>query len=153
MTAPIRTDTRPTGTADESAVTRPSGTQPAPPAGQGSRRSWHLRANAVVLVYVAFAVLTLVLHGWSSLSMPRWLALHLLLLGALTNAIVTWTEHFAIALLPDWQPSRGGAAARVVGCAPADLEVAVAVEALGEGQGGGGGWDEEVPVREVVGPE
>jgi nitrite reductase (NO-forming) len=28
-----------------------------------------------------------------------WLALHLVLLGGLTNAIVAWSEHFATALL------------------------------------------------------
>jgi len=34
--------------------------------------------------------------GWPP---GRWLALHLVLLGAVTNAIVIWSEHFAAALL------------------------------------------------------
>ncbi len=83
------------------------------PVGQGSRRSWHLRANAVVLAYVALSVLTVALQDWPALPMPRWLAVHLLLLGAATNAIVTWTEHFAVALLRARQPSRRAAASRL----------------------------------------
>jgi nitrite reductase (NO-forming) len=90
----------------------PRDARPAPPTGQGPRRSWHLRANAVVLVYVALAVAALALQG-SALPMPRWLAVHLLLLGAVTNAIVTWTEHFAVALLRAVAPSRRTAAARL----------------------------------------
>jgi nitrite reductase (NO-forming) len=66
-----------------------------------------------VLVYLALAVAALALQG-SSLPMPRWLAVHLLLLGAVTNAIVTWTEHFAVALLRSEAPSRAVAAARLV---------------------------------------
>ncbi|MBC7557902.1 MAG: multicopper oxidase domain-containing protein [Dermatophilaceae bacterium] len=88
-------------------------TGPRPPAGQRPRRSWHLRANAVVLAYVALSILTVVLQGWPALPMPRWLAVHLLLLGAVTNAIVTWTEHFAVALLRARQPSRRAAAGRL----------------------------------------
>ena len=87
--------------------------EPRPPGSQGPRRSWHLRANAVVLAYVALSVLTVVLQGWPALPMPRWLAVHLLLLGAVTNAIVTWTEHFAVALLRARQPSRRAAAGRL----------------------------------------
>jgi nitrite reductase (NO-forming) len=98
----------------------PRDAKPAPPTGQGPRRAWHLRANAVVLVYVALALVCLALQG-SSLPMPRWLAVHLLLLGAVTNAIVTWTEHFAVALLRASAPPRPVAAARLVA-----LNVAVA---------------------------
>jgi len=112
MTIPMAA-TRPTGTANESTSTRIPGPKSAPPAAQGSRRSWHLRANAVVLAYVALAALTVGLHGWPPMPMPRWLAVHLLLLGAVTNAIVTWTEHFAVALLRARQPSRRAAAGRL----------------------------------------
>jgi len=112
MTIPMAA-TPPTGAANKSIGSRIPGLKPTPRAGQGSRRSWHLRANAVVLVYVALAALTLVLHGWPPMPMPRWLAVHLLLLGAVTNAIVTWTEHFAVALLRARQPSRRAAAGRL----------------------------------------
>ncbi len=86
---------------------------PTPPSGQGPRRAWHLRANAVVLVYVALAGAALAMQG-TSLPMPQWLAVHLLLLGAVTNAIVTWTEHFAVALLRSAAPPRVVAAGRLV---------------------------------------
>ncbi|MEP7034684.1 MAG: hypothetical protein ABI662_00650 [Dermatophilaceae bacterium] len=112
MTIRIRANHQLSGVAGGSA-TRPAAPQPPGPAGQGARRSWHLRANAAVLVYVALAALALVLHGWAPLPMPRWLAVHLLLLGALTNAIVTWSEHFAVALLRARQPSRRAAAGRL----------------------------------------
>jgi nitrite reductase (NO-forming) len=36
-----------------------------------------------------------------------WLALHLVLLGGLTNAIVVWSEHFAAALLRVPAPASG----------------------------------------------
>ncbi|WP_396452378.1 cupredoxin domain-containing protein, partial [Actinomadura sp.] len=78
-----------------------------PPAPRRSRSSWHAIANGVVLAWLALTVVAaLVRHD---LPMPRWLLIHLFLLGAVTNAIVTWTEHFASALLrvpapPDWWP-------------------------------------------------
>src|SRR5699024_10507155 len=31
--------------------------------------------------------------------LPAWLPVHLFLLGAVTNAIITWTEHFTVALM------------------------------------------------------
>jgi nitrite reductase (NO-forming) len=114
MTIPVRPATRPTG-------------PPAPPAGRGARRSWHLRANAVVLAYVALAALTVVLHDWPALPMPRWLAVHLLLLGAATNAIVTWTEHFAVTMLRARQPSHRAAAGRLAALNLAVLGVLVGV--------------------------
>jgi nitrite reductase (NO-forming) len=95
-------------------VGSPCDATPAPPTGQGPRRAWHLRANGVVLLYVALAVVALTLQS-TSLPMPRWLAVHLLLLGAATNAIVTWTEHFAVALLRSPAPPRAVSAARLVG--------------------------------------
>ncbi|MEN0130832.1 MAG: multicopper oxidase domain-containing protein, partial [Brevundimonas sp.] len=86
-------------------------TRPVP--GEGAaRRTWHLRANAVVLLYVAAALVALVARD--ALPVPRWLAVHLLLLGAATNAIVTWSEHFAVALLHARAPSRARSGARLV---------------------------------------
>jgi nitrite reductase (NO-forming) len=50
-----------------------------------------------VLGYLAAAGVTLVLGD--RVAGGTWLALHLVLLGAATNAIVVWSEHFAAALL------------------------------------------------------
>jgi nitrite reductase (NO-forming) len=68
---------------------------------------WHAVANGVVLVWLALTVVAAFVRH--ELPMPQWLLIHLFLLGAVTNAIVTWTEHFASALLrvpapPDWWP-------------------------------------------------
>ncbi|MEY9214955.1 multicopper oxidase domain-containing protein [Thermobifida halotolerans] len=67
------------------------------PGGPPRRSSWHARANAVVLVWLALALAAAALGD--PLALPRWLPVHLLLLGAVTNAAVTWSEHFAVALL------------------------------------------------------
>jgi nitrite reductase (NO-forming) len=53
-------------------------------------------ANVVVLCRLAIAVALLALQD--VLGLPSWIALHALLLGAVTNAIVIWSEHFAVAL-------------------------------------------------------
>ena len=55
------------------------------------------RVNAVVVAYLLAAVVVAV--SGDAVPAPRWLALHLLLLGAATNAIVIWSAHFAGALL------------------------------------------------------
>jgi len=81
--------------------------------GSRPRRSWQLRANAVVLAYALAAVVVLAADGL--VPDQRWLAVHLLLLGAVTNAVVTWGEYFAVALLRAPQPARGPALARLVG--------------------------------------
>jgi len=64
-------------------------------AGRRGRR--HLAAAAVVLAYLLAGGVTLL--GGGRVSGGGWLALHLLLLGAVTNGIVVWSEHFAAALL------------------------------------------------------
>jgi nitrite reductase (NO-forming) len=102
--------------------TRPKD-QPSRPAGR--RKSWHLRANAFVLAYLALAVLAVPLHD--ELPVPRWLAIHLLLLGAVTNAIVTWGEHFAVALLRAPNPAQRQSAARLAGLNVAIVGVLVGV--------------------------
>jgi nitrite reductase (NO-forming) len=50
-----------------------------------------------VLAYLAAGGVTLALGD--RVALGDWLALHLVLLGATTNAIVVWSEHFAAALL------------------------------------------------------
>ena len=70
-----------------------------------SRR--HLAPAAVVLAYlVVGAVAAAVGEGW--------LALHLVLLGGATNAIVVWSEHFAAALLHARPGGSGFALARLL---------------------------------------
>ncbi|HEX3004874.1 MAG TPA: multicopper oxidase domain-containing protein, partial [Angustibacter sp.] len=105
-------------------TTRPARTAPEAP---NARRTWHLRANAVVLLYVVAACVAVVVHA--ALPMPRWLAVHLLLLGGATNAIVTWTEHFAVALLRARPASRRLSAARLVALNVAVVAVLCGVSA------------------------
>ena len=50
-----------------------------------------------MLAYLAAGGVTLALGD--GVAGGGWLALHLVLLGAATNAIVVWSEHFAVALL------------------------------------------------------
>ena len=57
----------------------------------------HLLVAAFVLAYLAAGGLVLVLGG--RVAGGGWLAVHLVLLGAATNAIVVWSEYFAAALL------------------------------------------------------
>ncbi|MBX6769609.1 MAG: nitrite reductase, partial [Actinomadura rubrobrunea] len=76
------------------------------------RASWHAAANAVVVGWLALTVAALLSGG--RLPAPEWSAAHLFLLGAVTNAIVVWSEHFATALLRLPAPARRWQAARLV---------------------------------------
>ncbi|MCA9711131.1 MAG: hypothetical protein KDK70_35140, partial [Myxococcales bacterium] len=49
------------------------------------------------MVWLMAIPVVAVAHPW--LPEPRWLLLHLLLLGAVTHSIVVWSQHFADALL------------------------------------------------------
>ncbi len=61
------------------------------------RTTWHVRAGAAVVAWlVALALVTLVHRGVPE---SRWLMVHLLLLGAVSNAILVWSSHFSAALL------------------------------------------------------
>lgn len=62
-----------------------------------SRASWHRRAGAVVLIWLVAAVVVSIFHR--NLPSANWLLLHLLLLGAASNAILIWSDHFATSLL------------------------------------------------------
>ncbi len=64
---------------------------------------WPLRDLPAVLWLVATMVAVL-LHG--DLPAPRWLMIHLLLLGAVSHSILVWSRHFADALLHT--PARAG---------------------------------------------
>ena len=63
------------------------------------RADWHLRTNAVVILYLMAALIFGIFQKSSEGGQPAWLTIHLLLLGAVTNAIVTWSDHFVSALL------------------------------------------------------
>lgn len=90
-----------------------TGLPPAPgyrrrlPNGQGPahrpRARRHGVSAAIVAAYAVTAVVATIVGD--RLPAPRWLALHLLLLGAATNAVFVWSRHFAQALL---HARRGG---------------------------------------------
>ena len=68
--------------------------------GMGTRRPrivWHTAAGAVVAAYLLAAAVVVAAHA--VVPVPEWLALHLLLLGAATNAVFVWSRFFAQALL------------------------------------------------------
>ncbi|MEU8661386.1 hypothetical protein [Actinoplanes philippinensis] len=61
------------------------------------RAAWHRGAGLLPLAYLAALVVLAVAHPL--LPQWRWLAVHLLLLGAATNAILIWGAHFTVAVL------------------------------------------------------
>lgn len=63
------------------------------------RADWHLRANVSVVLYLVAALISGALQRGEHNGQPPWLTVHLLLLGAVTNAIITWSDHFISALL------------------------------------------------------
>jgi hypothetical protein len=82
-------------------MSRPGIAAPADAAAPGGRQlgraSWHRRAGLLPLAYLA----AIVVVGFAHPMLPqwRWLAVHLLLLGAVTNAILIWSAHFTAAVL------------------------------------------------------
>ncbi|HEX5994304.1 MAG TPA: hypothetical protein VFY84_04090, partial [Jiangellales bacterium] len=73
-------------------------TPPGPLSPRSSGRAgWHRRAGALPLGYLAAIVVVAAVHPF--VPQWRWLLVHLLLLGAATNAIVIWSTHFASAVL------------------------------------------------------
>ncbi len=95
--------------------------------GRRGRRAWLLPANAIVLAYALAAVVVLASDGL--VADRRWLAVHLLLLGAVTNAIVVWGEHFAVTWLRAPQSPRRSAWARLAALNVAVIGVLVGVTA------------------------
>lgn len=72
--------------------------------------------NLVVIGYLAAALLAAVLTalGEPPPGLPSWLTLHLLVLGAATNAVVIWSAHFTDALLHARAEPRRTALSRLV---------------------------------------
>ncbi|AEE45473.1 multicopper oxidase domain-containing protein [Cellulomonas fimi] len=69
-----------------------------------TRASFHLRANALVGAWLVTAVLATLVHR--AVPAAGWLMVHLLLLGAVSTAILVWSQHFADTLLR--RPAPGG---------------------------------------------
>lgn len=76
------------------------------------RVTWHLAANSGLVLWLVLLLVSTLVHPLVPHS--RWLMVHLLLLGAVTNAILVWSTHFAHALLRTRPGSRRGEAARLV---------------------------------------
>lgn len=62
-----------------------------------SRSSWHLRAGSLVFAWLLGLVVVAIAHKF--VPMSGWLLVHLLGLGAVSNAILIWSRHFTDALL------------------------------------------------------
>ncbi|MEU6607597.1 multicopper oxidase domain-containing protein [Streptomyces shenzhenensis] len=90
-----------------------SGSAPKPP-GRSPRALWHLGVNAIVVGWLAlFAAVGSAHHV---LPHAFWLLVHVLLLGAVTNAIVIWSGHFAASVLRLPEANRGTPAALRLVC-------------------------------------
>ena len=68
------------------------------------RTRWHVRVNALVLGWLVAAAVVATAHR--SIPQAPWLMIHLLLLGAVSTAILIWSAHFAEAVRR--RPLRGG---------------------------------------------
>lgn len=79
----------------------------------------HLRAHVLVVAWLGLALAAVAAQG--ALPVARWLAVHMFLLGAVTTAILIWSEHFAVALLHARIPDERRSTARL---ATANLAVA-----------------------------
>lgn len=62
-----------------------------------SRSAWHSRASVVVYGWFAAALVVVLLRG--RLDDAAWISTHMVLLGAVTNAIFIWSWHFTAAIL------------------------------------------------------
>ena len=69
-----------------------------------SRRNWYLVTNSAVFGWIALTVVAVGVHRF--VDQPLWLMVHLPLLGAVTAAILIWSQHFADTLLR--RPAPGG---------------------------------------------
>jgi nitrite reductase (NO-forming) len=70
----------------------------APPAAEsGHKRRFDPLRDLPAVLWLMATVAIAFIHPW--VPAPRWLMLHLLLLGAITHSILVWSQHFADALL------------------------------------------------------
>jgi nitrite reductase (NO-forming) len=66
------------------------------------RRLWHQITGMLVPAWLVLGIVSVVLYRGSSFG--PWLMVHLLLLGALSTAILVWSQHFADSLLKSTAP-------------------------------------------------
>jgi nitrite reductase (NO-forming) len=71
---------------------------------EARRAGWHRRAGALPAGYLSALVVLAFVHPF--VPAWHWLAIHLLLLGAATNAILVWSAHFTAAVLRIPVPAR-----------------------------------------------
>lgn len=70
----------------------------APPAAEpGRKRRFDPLRDLPAVLWLMAAVAIALVHDW--VPAPRWLMMHLLLLGAITHSVLVWSQHFADALL------------------------------------------------------
>ncbi|MDI6912256.1 multicopper oxidase domain-containing protein [Nocardioides sp.] len=67
------------------------------PVGAGARRGFSPLRDLPALLWLIVVVVVSLVHR--ELPAPRWLLIHLLLLGAVTHSILVWSQHFTDALL------------------------------------------------------
>lgn len=70
------------------------------------RTAWHLRVGWLVPAWLLATIITSLIGLFTDL--PVWLVVHLLLLGAVSNAILIWSQHFSAAMqrLPEGSTRR-----------------------------------------------
>ena len=68
------------------------------------RRTWYLQTNSLIAVWLVALGIAVLVHRFVPAS--GWLMVHLLLLGAVSTAILIWSQHFADTLLR--HPALGG---------------------------------------------
>ncbi|MFD5945019.1 multicopper oxidase domain-containing protein [Streptomyces collinus] len=71
----------------------------------------HLRAHVLVVAWLGLALLAAAAQ--ETMPVARWLSVHMFLLGAVTTAILIWSEHFAVALLHAKIPDERRSTARL----------------------------------------
>jgi nitrite reductase (NO-forming) len=91
------------------------------------RAAWHLKANAGVAFWLLALLVVTVVHRYLPAAM--WLLVHLLLLGAVTNAILVWSTHFADSMLRA-KPTRFGVAGQTARLWLLNVGVAVVVAGM-----------------------
>ncbi|MGF2948897.1 multicopper oxidase domain-containing protein [Microbacterium alcoholitolerans] len=64
---------------------------------QVKRRGFWAMRDIPTVVWLLLTVVSTIVHRW--VPSPMWLMLHLLLLGAVTHAILVWSQYFSFALL------------------------------------------------------
>lgn len=94
-----------------------------------SRRLWYLITGLLVPAWLVLAVVAVVLHRF--LPFGTWLMVHLLLLGALSTAILIWSQHFADTLLRRRAP--GGRVSLGIRLGVHTVGVAIVVAGIADG--------------------